>query len=188
MQNNCETKLTNFMELGPSWEAASCAATQELPSILWTPAVHCHVLQEPSTGPILSQINPVHTTPNYLRSILILYTHLSLGLPSGPFPSRFPTNILYAFHVYLIRATCRAPLILDLIFSLGRLSKEFVQVRGPGTFHNKLILYREEAGGSPPCQLSTTAYSIYSQLPSISGCHLLHLQQEDVPYHGDKGK
>jgi hypothetical protein len=28
-------QLTNFMKLRPSWEAATCAATQELPSILW---------------------------------------------------------------------------------------------------------------------------------------------------------
>jgi hypothetical protein len=28
------------MELSPSWEAASCAATQGLPNILWTPKVH----------------------------------------------------------------------------------------------------------------------------------------------------
>jgi hypothetical protein len=32
-----------------------------------------------------------------------------------------------------------------------------------------------------------TAYSIYSQLPSISGGLLLHPQPEDVPCHGDKG-
>jgi hypothetical protein len=32
-----------------------------------------------------------------LRSILILSTHLRLGLPSGLFPSEIPTNILYAF-------------------------------------------------------------------------------------------
>jgi hypothetical protein len=25
----------NYMELSPSWEAASCASTQEFPSILW---------------------------------------------------------------------------------------------------------------------------------------------------------
>jgi hypothetical protein len=37
------------------------------------------------------------------------------------------------------------------------------------------------------CWLSTTAYSIYLQLPSISGGHLLHLQPEDAPCHGDKG-
>jgi hypothetical protein len=35
--------------------------------------------------------------PIFLRSILILSTHLRLGLPSGLFPSGFPTNILYAF-------------------------------------------------------------------------------------------
>jgi hypothetical protein len=27
------------MELGPSWEAANCVATQELPRILWTPNI-----------------------------------------------------------------------------------------------------------------------------------------------------
>jgi hypothetical protein len=37
------------------------------------------------------------------------------------------------------------------------------------------------------CQLSVTAYSIYSQLPSISGGLLLHPQPEDIHCHGDKG-
>jgi hypothetical protein len=35
--------------------------------------------------------------------------------------------------------------------------------------------------------LSATAYSLYSQLPSISGGRLLHLQPEDATCHGDKG-
>jgi hypothetical protein len=59
--------------------------------------------QEPSTGPY-----PVHPTP--LRSILILSSHLRLGLPRGLFPSGFATKILYAY-----------------LFS----PKESVQVRGP---------------------------------------------------------
>jgi hypothetical protein len=37
-----------------------------------------------------------------------------------------------------------------------------------------------------PFWLSPTAYSIYLQLPSISGGHLLHLQPEDAPCRGDK--
>jgi hypothetical protein len=60
--------------------------------------------QEPSTGPYSEpdQSNPSH--PISLRSILILYTYLRLGLPSGLFPSRFHTNILYVFLFSPIRA------------------------------------------------------------------------------------
>jgi hypothetical protein len=53
--------------------------------------------QEPSTGPYPEpdQSNPAH--PISLRSILLLTTRLRLGLPSGLFPSGFPTYILHAF-------------------------------------------------------------------------------------------
>jgi len=37
-----------------------------------------------------------------------------------------------------------------------------------------------------PCRLSATAYSIYSQLPSASGCRLLHPQPEDAPCRPDR--
>jgi hypothetical protein len=39
-----------------------------------------------------------------------LSTHLRLGLPSGLFSSGFQTNILYAFLVSPLRATCPAQL------------------------------------------------------------------------------
>jgi hypothetical protein len=85
------------MELSSYGEAANCTATQELPNILWNPKAHYRVHKTPPPVRILSHINPAHITPSYLRSTLILSTHLCLHLPSGLFPSGFPTNILHEF-------------------------------------------------------------------------------------------
>jgi hypothetical protein len=62
----------------------------------------------------LSWARTIQSTPYHpiaLRSILILSTHLRLGLPSGLLPFGSPTNILYAFPLSPIRATCSDHLI-----------------------------------------------------------------------------
>jgi hypothetical protein len=76
------------MKLSPSWEAANCAATQELATNLWSPKVHYRVHKSHAVVSILSQTMPPHHIS--LRSILILSTHLRLGLPSGSFLLIFP--------------------------------------------------------------------------------------------------
>jgi hypothetical protein len=56
------------------------------------------------------------SSPIFRRSILILSFHLHLGLPSGLFPSGYPTTILYTFLISFTRATWSARfIILDLI-------------------------------------------------------------------------
>ena len=60
----------------------------------------------------LSRASPIHPHPTSWRSILILSTHLRLGLPSGLLPSGFPTKTLYTPLSSPIHATCPAYLIL----------------------------------------------------------------------------
>jgi hypothetical protein len=99
--------LIYSMQHSPSWEANWFAASQKIPWILWNPKVHYHIHKFPPSVSILSQPNPVHTPhATSWRSILILSFHLRLGLPSGLFPSGFPTS------PPPIRAQCHTHLII----------------------------------------------------------------------------
>ena len=63
----------------------------------------------------LSWANPIQAIYPHLTSwtpVLILSTHLCLGLPSGLIPSGFPSKTLYTTLFSLKRSTCPAHLIL----------------------------------------------------------------------------
>jgi hypothetical protein len=125
---------------------------RKFPAILRNPKVHHRVLKSPPLVP---------TIPFYLRSILILSTHLRLGLPSGLFPSGFPANILYAV-VSAIRATCPAHRILLHPFQLTYLLTEL----SPSWEAANCVAIQEipsnfkKPEGSSPCsqELSTGPY------------------------------
>ena len=54
-----------------------------------------------------SPIQPIYPHPTSWRSVLILSTHLRLGLPNGLLPSGFPTKTLYTS--LLLTHTCHMP-------------------------------------------------------------------------------
>ena len=114
------------MELSPSWKAKRFAASQEISRILWNPRIHYLIHKFLPAVPILSQLDSVHTPqPTSWRSILILSSHLSLGLPSGLFHSGFPTKTLHTPLPSPIGAIWPAHLILLDFISRTVLGEEY---------------------------------------------------------------
>jgi len=115
--DHCPLFLTTSMEHSPYWEDNRFSGSQEIPQMWWNQKVHYRIYKYPPLVLTLSQIKLVHAPrPTSWRSILILSSHLHLGLPSGLLSSAFPTKILYTPLLSPMCATCPVQLIiLDLI-------------------------------------------------------------------------
>ena len=88
-------------------------ASQEIPRISRNPKVHYRTTRVRHLSlSWASPIQSIYQHPTSWWSILILSTHLRLGLPSGLLPSGFPTKTLCTPLSSPIRATCPAHLIL----------------------------------------------------------------------------
>jgi hypothetical protein len=106
----CKSSLPKFihhslMELSPSWETANYAPTQELPSVLWNPKVHCRVHKSPPMVPILSQIDPIHTIPPYLSKIHFNIVHPPMSW-SSQWSLSFWISLQYPICIPLLPHSC----------------------------------------------------------------------------------
>ena len=99
--------LTHSMMQSPSEQLTGLQLVKKFPAFHGTPRfftalTSVHHLSLSCASPIQS----IYPHPTSWRSVLILSTHLLLGLPSGLFPSGFSTKTLYIptvlTHTYLL--------------------------------------------------------------------------------------
>ena len=109
LQLNEWSLLTYSKVQSPSWELTGLQLVKKFPAFYGTRRFITALTSVRHLS--LSWASPIKSTythPTSWKFILILSTHLRLGLPSGLFPSGFPTKTLYTPFSSPIHETCPA--------------------------------------------------------------------------------
>jgi hypothetical protein len=136
------------MERSPSWEVASRSATQEFNNIYGTWSFITVFTRALYWSPAwATSIQCIPPNPIFLGSIVILSSHLRLGLTSGLVHSGFPTKIL---HASPMRASC-LPTSSSLTWSFWlQLTKSVCYDAPHSTADYTKIMYEVSKVGSVP--------------------------------------
>ena len=127
--------------------------------------------------------SPCPSTSRFLKYILILSSHLCLGLPSGLFPSLFPTKSLYAPLISPIRGTCPAPLCTRASVQVP----DVLLVSQHDSFYGEELLAirpTPQAGRSPLVGFPQLLIQYIRSYPPYYR-RFLHPQPEHAPFSGD---
>jgi len=110
-------QLTNSMEQSPSWGTNSHSASQETMCLKWNPKVITMFMRIHHWSlSWVTQIQSAPFQPISFRSILIVSSHLCLGLPSSLFPLGFSNkNFVYISHLPMHATSLTNLILLDLV-------------------------------------------------------------------------
>ena len=141
---NSTENITCFMEQVPSWEADRYAYSQEFQHILWNQKVHFRIHKCPPPVPILSQLDPGHTTTSYLLKTHI--TIIGLSTSASPHWCFFPTPMratcpAHFIHLNFITRKTFVEQYITWIFSLCRLHESLLSLSLLGTIILLYILF-----------------------------------------------
>jgi len=155
------------MVQSPSWEANWFATSQEIPLISRNPKVHYRTHKRSPSVSILGQPNP---HPTSRRSILILSTHLRVGLPSGLFLQK---NHLYCTWIYFNIK------ILILVYKSRHLflcyqlhAANFPSLQHTKICHQVILIQKKERHMSQHCLKAVNSRHIKCNLSCFRGGHV----------------
>ena len=146
-----------------SWEANRSSASQEIPRILWTSKVHYRTHKCPPPVPLLSQLDPDHTSStHFLKIHLNIILSSRSGSPKWSLSFRFThQNPVYASP---LPHTCYMP----RPFYFSRFNRKYWSKIG-STLHFLLVslfftLIRVSAGWSVQCRARLFSQNMTQQM------------------------
>lgn len=126
------TKLKIFAQICFGLQISILALTSLVSAIVegvlrttWNTKIHHRVHKRPPFVPIPRQMSPGHRLPHFFNTPTLSPSHLCISVPSGQYPSGFPTRTL---SVSLLPCACHMPRPSHPLFHPPNISAHVIQL------------------------------------------------------------